>query len=181
MSTASPWGHREKPFTAISADSMVLPAPSHAAARCSPVHWQISTCDVFVYTGMVDFLVMPSLLPMSPSIRTGKKPFSSPKAIHRLAHSPHPQLRKPISLPLVHIRRQREEIPLVHYSLQSNRLETLLSAKAKSLRFDDRITIQTAIARSLYWHLYPLISVCHFLITKVAHACLYLDRPCIFV
>ena len=45
-STASPCatavGHHEKPFTAISAASMVLPAPSHSAARCSPVHWQIS-------------------------------------------------------------------------------------------------------------------------------------------
>ena len=84
------------------------------------------------------------------------------------------QLRKSISLPLVHIRRQREEIPLVHYSLQSNWLETLLSAKANSLSFDDRITLQTAIARSLYWRLYSLISVCHFRYEKVAHACFLL-------
>lgn len=59
-STASPCatavGHREKPFTAISADSMALPAPSHPAARCSPVHWQICTRDVFVYPGNGRFL-----------------------------------------------------------------------------------------------------------------------------
>ena len=36
-------GASREPFTAISADSMVLPAPSHPAARCSLVHWQIST------------------------------------------------------------------------------------------------------------------------------------------
>ena len=79
-------GHQEKPFTAISADSMALPAPSHSAARCSPVHWQISNPVTSLSTPeMADFLVMPSSLSMSPSIRTGKKPFSWPKAIHRLA------------------------------------------------------------------------------------------------
>ena len=41
----------------------------------------------------------------------------------RLRYSSHPQLRKPISLPVVHDRRQREEIPLVSHPLQSNRLE----------------------------------------------------------
>ena len=41
----------------------------------------------FLSTEMADFLAMPSSLSMSPSIRTGKKPFSSPKAIHRLATS----------------------------------------------------------------------------------------------
>lgn len=39
----------------------------------------------FLSTEMADFLAMPSLLSMSPSIRTGKKPFSSPREIHRLA------------------------------------------------------------------------------------------------
>ena len=34
---------------------------------------------------MADFLAMPSSLSTSPSIRTGKKPFSSPREIHRLA------------------------------------------------------------------------------------------------
>lgn len=40
-----------------------------------------------------------------------------------LRHSSHPQLRKPISLPVVYDRRQREEIPLISHPLQSNRLE----------------------------------------------------------
>ena len=159
---------------------MVLPAPSHSAARCSPVHWQISNPVTSLSTPeMADFLVMPSSLSMSLSIRTGKSLSPRRRQYTVSRHSPHPQLRKPISLPLVHIRRQREEISLIHYSLQSNRLETLLSAKAKSLRFDDRITIQTDKARSLYWRLYPLISVCHFRYEKVAHACFYLYRPCI--
>ena len=89
-STASPCatavGHREKPFTAISADSMALPAPSHSAARCSLVHWQRSNPVMSLSTPeMADFLAMPSSLSMSPSIRMGKKPFSSPREIHRLA------------------------------------------------------------------------------------------------
>ena len=86
-STASPCatavGHREKPFTAISADSMALPAPSHSAARCSPVHWQISTRDVFVYPGNGKFLGH-AVIVVAVN-KNGKKPFSSPKAIHRLA------------------------------------------------------------------------------------------------
>lgn len=124
-STASPCatavGHREKPFTAISADSMALPAPSHSAARCSPVHWQISNPVTSLSTPeMADFLVMPSSLSMSLSIRTGKSLSPRRRQYTGSRHSPHPQLRKPISLPLVQIRRQREEIPLVHYSLQSD-------------------------------------------------------------
>lgn len=79
-------GAHEKPFTAISADSMALPAPSHSAARCSPVHWRRSNRVTSLFTlEMADFLAMPSSLSTSPSIRMGKKPFSSPKAIHRLA------------------------------------------------------------------------------------------------
>ena len=75
-STASPCatavGHREKPFTAISADSMVLPVPSHSAARCSPVHWQISNPVTSLSTPeMADCLVMPSSL----SNKNGKKAF----------------------------------------------------------------------------------------------------------
>ena len=79
-------GASREPFTAISVDSMVLPAPSHPAARCSLVHWQISNPVTSLSTlEMVDFLVMPSSSSTSPSIRMGKNPFSSPKAIHRLA------------------------------------------------------------------------------------------------
>ena len=77
-------GHQEKPFTAISSDSMVLPAPSHPAARCSLVHWQISnpatslsTLEMVVSLGHAVFVVDVN--------KNGKKPFSSPKAIHRLA------------------------------------------------------------------------------------------------
>ena len=76
--------------------------------------------DVFVYPGMADFLVMPSSLSMSLSIRTGKSLSPRRRQYTGSRHSPHPQLRKPISLPLVQLRRQREEISLIHYSLQSS-------------------------------------------------------------
>ena len=74
----------------------------------------------FLSTEMADFLVMPSSLSMSPSIRTGKSLSPRRRQYTGSRHSPHPQLRKPISLLLFYIRRQRKEIPLVHYSLQSN-------------------------------------------------------------
>lgn len=110
-STASPCttavGHREKPFTAISADSMTLPAPSHSAARCSPVHWQRSSPVTSLSTPeMADFLAMPSSLSTSPSIRMEKSLSPRRRQYTGSQHSPHSQLRKPISLPLVHIRRQ---------------------------------------------------------------------------
>ena len=128
---------------------------------------------------MVDFLVMPSSLSTSPSIRMGKKPFSSPKAIQpaRDIHLIRNLETHFAPLGLYQTAAKRDSsCPLL---LQSNWLETLLSAKVKSLSFDDRITLQTAIARSLYWRLYSLISVCHFRYEKVAHACFYLYWPCI--
>lgn len=100
-STASPCatavGHREKPFTAISADSMgcqhLLTLPRDAApsiGRYPPVT-SLSTPE------MVNFLVMPSSL--SPSIRTGKSLSPRRRQYTGSRHSPHPQLRKPISSP----------------------------------------------------------------------------------
>ena len=59
-----------------------------------------------------------------------------------------------------------------------HRLEPIKNEWFVALRFW-KYALQTDKARSLYWRLYPLISVCHFRYEKVAHACSYLDRPCI--
>ena len=51
----------------------------------SPVHWQISPRDVFVYAGNGRFLGHAVFVVDVAVNKDGKKPFSSPKAIHRLA------------------------------------------------------------------------------------------------
>ena len=177
QSTLQRWGIRRSLLSLSPPTLGVAGTFSHCREMQPPLLADIHPVTSLSTLKMVDFLVMRSSL--STSIRMGKSLSPHRRQYTGSWHSPHPQHRKPISLPLVHIRRQREEIPLVHYSLQSYWLETLLGAKAKSLCFDDRITLQTAIARSLYWRLYSLISVCHFRYEKVAHACFYLYRPCI--
>ena len=84
---------------------------------------EIQPGDVFVYPGKGQFLGHAVLVVDVAVNKDGKKAFLLAEAPPRLRHSSHPQLRKPISLPVVHDRRQREEIPLVSHPLQSNRLE----------------------------------------------------------
>lgn len=98
--------HREKPCIATFATSMASPAPSPFLAKCSPTHWpKFQPGDIFVCSGKGQFLGHAVLVVDVAVNKDGKKAFLLAEA-PRLRHSSHPQLKKTISLPLVHDRRQ---------------------------------------------------------------------------